>query len=268
MDRVAGEMREFYSGSQAYLDNALRGHGREFFAPYHAKVRELVPPGSAVLEAGCGTGVSCALLAEAGYRMTGTDLSERFLDRSLESDRVKLLAADVAALPFPDGSFDAVLSHQMIEHVVPVGAALSEMGRVTRPGGLVLLMSPNLLSPFIPGSALKSLLRGGKGVDVWGETVFQAAWNTNSNLFFSLLKAAGLWPWFMMRRPDFSRPGIADADSVYLSTPLDIIRHYRRAGFGAAGVPDFHSRLERLVCRVFPSFCAGICVVARKPVKQ
>jgi len=265
MDKLAGEMKEFYSGSQAYLDNALRGHGREFFSLYHSRVRELVPAGSTVLEAGCGTGASCALLAEAGYKVTGTDLSERFLDRSLESDRLKLLSADVTALPFPDNSFDAVLSHQMIEHVIPVGQALTEMGRIAKPGGLVLLMSPNLLSPFIPGSALKSLLRGGKGLDVWGETLFSAAWNTKSNLLFSLLKIMGWNTGFMMRQPDITRPGVADADSVYLSTPLDIIRHYRRAGFAVTDASKHYSRLETAVCRVFPTFSAEICVIARKP---
>jgi len=265
LEKLAGEMKEFYSGSQAYLDEGLRTHGREFFALYHAQVQKFVPAGAAVLEAGCGTGVSCALLAEAGYRMTGMDLSERFLDRSRESDRVKLLAADVAALPFPDGSFDAVLSHQMIEHVVPVGKALAEMGRVVKPGGVVLLMSPNLLSPFIPGSALKSLLRGGKGVEVWGETIFSAAWNTKSNLLFSLLKVAGLRSGFMMRRPDFSRPGVSDADAVYLSTPLDILRYYRKAGFAVTDAAGRYSGLEKAVCRVFPSFSAEIAVVAKKP---
>ena len=264
MDKLAGEMKGFYSCSQKYLDEGLRGHGPEFFAGYHDMVRKFVPPGSMVLEAGCGTGASCALLAGDGYRVTGTDLSEMFLDRSLESEAVKLMAADVSALPFADGQFDAVLSHQMIEHVVPVARALAEMGRVVKPGGLVLLMSPNLLSPFIPGSALKSLLQGGKGVDVWGETVFSAAWNTKSNLLFSLLKSAGLRPGFMMRRPDFSRPGVSDADAVYLSTPLDIIRFYRRAGFAVTNAAPHHSRLETLVCRAFPSFAAGICVAARK----
>ena len=265
MEKLAGEMKEFYSGSQAYLEGGLQGHGREFFSLYHSRVRAQVPGGSAVLEAGCGTGASCAILAEAGYRVTGTDLSGRFLDRSLESDRVKLLCADVTALPFPDASFDAVLSHQMIEHVPLVARALAEMGRVVKPGGLVLLMSPNLLSPFIPGSALKSLLRGGKGLDVWGETVFMAAWNTKSNLFFSLLKAVGLIPGFMMRQPDFSRPGVSDADAVYLSTPLDITRFYRKAGFAVTDASGRFSGIERAVCRVFPSFSAEICVVARKP---
>ena len=264
-EKLAGEMKGFYSGSQKYLDEGLRGHGPEFFAEYHAMVRKYVPTGSMILEAGCGTGASCALLAGEGYRVTGTDLSGLFLDRSLESEAVRLMAADVSALPFPDGQFDAVVSHQMIEHVVPVGRALSEMGRVVKPGGLVLLMSPNLLSPFIPGSALKSLLRGGKGVDVWGESLISAAWNTKSNLFFSLLKSAGLWPGFMMRRPDFSRPGVSDADAVYLSTSLDIIRYFRREKYDVTDASPRHSRLEGLVCRLFPSFAAGMCVVARKP---
>lgn len=263
--KLAGELKEFYTGSQSYLDKGLKGHGQEFFALYHSKVRENVPAGSSILEVGCGTGMSCALLAGAGYRVTGTDLSERFLDRSNESERVKLMPADVMALPFQDGTFDAVLGHQMIEHVASVDSALSEMGRVVRPGGLVMVMSPNLLSPFIPGSALKSLLRGGKGVDVWGESIAMAGWNTASNLAFSMLKMARLWPGFMMREPDFSRPGVSDADACYLSTPSDIIRFYRKAGFFVRDQAGRYSRIERAVCRVFPSLSAELCVVAVKP---
>jgi SAM-dependent methyltransferase len=264
-EKLAGELRDFYKGSQAYLDRGLRGHGREFFAAYHSRVGDFVAPGASILEVGCGTGVSCGLLAGSGYLMTGTDLSERFLDHSLESGRVKLMSADASALPFPDGSFDAVISHQFIEHVAEPGKVLAEMGRVVKPGGTVLLMSPNLLSPFIPGSALKSLLRGGRGVDVWGESVRSAMWNMLSNLFFSFAKAGGVARGFMMRKPDFTRPGVSDADASYLSTPLDIIRFYRRAGFAVRDASGRHSKLEKLVCRVFPPFSAEICVIARKP---
>jgi len=264
-DRLAEQLREFYAGSQAYLDQGLRGHGREFFALYHSRVLEFVAPGASILEVGCGTGASCGLLAGSGYLITGTDLSERFLDHSLESGRVKLMPADASNLPFPDGSFDAVISHQFIEHVADPGKVLGEMGRVVKPGGTVLLMSPNLLSPFIPGSALKSLIRGGRGVDVWGETVSSALRNMLGNLFFSAVKSAGLAGGFMMRTPDFSRPGVSDADASYFSAPSDIVHFYRRAGFAVRDASGRYSGLERLVCRVLPYFSAEICVVAVKP---
>ncbi|AXI76928.1 methyltransferase domain-containing protein [Peterkaempfera bronchialis] len=101
--------------------------------------------GAAVLDIGCGPGTITADLAErvGSGRVTAADASEEVLaqarrtvaDRGLAN--VDFAVADVHALDFPDGSFDVVHAHQVLQHVTDPVRALREMRRVCRPGGLV-----------------------------------------------------------------------------------------------------------------------------------
>jgi demethylmenaquinone methyltransferase/2-methoxy-6-polyprenyl-1,4-benzoquinol methylase len=135
----AGEdqLKEFYRTSDAYPRDNLASHGEEYFSLYLERVCRFVPQGSHVLDLGCGTGVSSSLLAKRNYRVVGVDISEKFLDRRLEGDCVKLVSADAESLPFPDHSFDAVTSYEFIEHVGNVPAVLEEMARVASPSSAV-----------------------------------------------------------------------------------------------------------------------------------
>ncbi|AEN10100.1 MULTISPECIES: class I SAM-dependent methyltransferase [unclassified Streptomyces] len=102
----------------------------------------------AVLDCSCGIGTQAIGLALRGHRVTGTDLSPRAAARAArEAARwnlsLRTAAADMRRLPFPDGRFDTVvcadnsLPHLLTEH--DVRAALTEMRRVLRPGGLLLV---------------------------------------------------------------------------------------------------------------------------------
>lgn len=101
-----------------------------------------------VLDSACGIGTQALGLAALGHRVTGTDLSPCAVARAAREAKARGLALPVAAadmrqLPFPEGSFDAVvcadnaLPHLLTAHEVT--AALAEMLRVLRPGGLLLL---------------------------------------------------------------------------------------------------------------------------------
>jgi trans-aconitate methyltransferase len=99
-----------------------------------------LPPGAAVLDAGCGTGALAAALArrDPAARITGTDLSEAFLAAA----RVRVPGAafrqgDITHLPDADGAFDAALSLLVLQFVPDRAAAVAELARVTRPGGIV-----------------------------------------------------------------------------------------------------------------------------------
>src|SRR5688572_21562714 len=97
-----------------------------------------------VLEAGCGTGNNLRHLARYG-RAVGVDLSEQALV-FCRSRGVAAARAELLALPFPDGCFDCVTSLDVIYHrwVEDDAAAVREMARVLRKGGLLLLRVPAL----------------------------------------------------------------------------------------------------------------------------
>ena len=96
-----------------------------------------------VLELGCGTGNDAARLAGEGYSVTAVDLSGEAIGQAQArfGSLARFLVADMTRpLPFPDGSFDAVMSNVAV-HMFPDGvtrAVFAEVGRLVRPGGLFL----------------------------------------------------------------------------------------------------------------------------------
>ena len=101
-----------------------------------------------ILVDGCGVGQYVRHLAELGYNTIGLDID---LDRVQEGAQAGIEQLHVAAgeqLPYGDESFDAVLSHEVIEHVADDRLAAREMIRVLRPGGRVILFCPNRWYPY------------------------------------------------------------------------------------------------------------------------
>jgi SAM-dependent methyltransferase len=104
-------------------------------------------PGMRLLDVGCGPGSITRGLAErlAPGQVIGLDLSRETLEAAREDaaarglDNLRYEEGSVYALPFPDGSFDVAYAHQVFQHLRERGAALREMLRVVRPGGLIAL---------------------------------------------------------------------------------------------------------------------------------
>lgn len=109
--------------------------------------------GKSVLDAGCGVGYGCVMLERAGAaQVVGVDLSnEAVAEARSRSAAVEFLQADIRALPFDDQAFDVVTCFEAIEHVTSPDAALDEFSRVLRPGGLLMLSSPNR-DVYTPGN--------------------------------------------------------------------------------------------------------------------
>src|SRR5262245_17598011 len=93
------------------------------------------------LDAGCGSGFQAGVLDGLGYETHGIDLSAGLLSLARHRlPRTRVALGDVEALPFRDGSFDAVTCcGSTLSFVTTPTRAVAELGRVLRPGGLVLL---------------------------------------------------------------------------------------------------------------------------------
>lgn len=108
-------------------------------------IRQWAPlEGSRVLDVGCGLGMYVRKMRAYSPAVFGVEIDE---ERAREANRELRLIAVAAAehLPFPTGSFDVVLSHEMIEHVSDDRQTMAEMVRVLRPGGRLVLFCPNRL---------------------------------------------------------------------------------------------------------------------------
>lgn len=100
-----------------------------------------------VLENGCGVGMYVQHLASLGGRVIGLEYDfERAAEARQSSPEIVTAAGE--ALPFPGGSFDLALSHEVLEHVQDDRQAVVEMVRVLRPGGRAVIFVPNRGYPF------------------------------------------------------------------------------------------------------------------------
>jgi ubiquinone/menaquinone biosynthesis C-methylase UbiE len=105
-----------------------------------------------VLDNGCGPGGTALSLAEETAFVVGLDLDARFRDAGVRLAKEKgirnasFVQGDGSRLPFPDASFDLVLSHSVIEHVVDAEGYFRECSRVLRPGGALYLSTSPYLS--------------------------------------------------------------------------------------------------------------------------
>jgi ubiquinone/menaquinone biosynthesis C-methylase UbiE len=137
-----------------------------FLTRIAADVAAVAPDGARVLEVGCGPGhLSGQLAGQHGLEVTGLDLDPAMIARARANAsrtrnggerRPSFLVGDVAALAFPDRSFDLVVSTLSMHHWADPTAGLAEIGRVLRPGARALIWDfrPGVrLHPFGPEHA-------------------------------------------------------------------------------------------------------------------
>ncbi len=102
-----------------------------------------VGPDDRVLECACGTGLITAAVAGQCSKLVATDYSEGMLKQTRKKcgsyPNVEIRTADILKLPFPDGSFDAVIAANVIHLLNDPYKALSELDRVCRPGGKLII---------------------------------------------------------------------------------------------------------------------------------
>lgn len=100
-----------------------------------------------ILEIGCGVGLYLEHLIPLGGELIGTEFDlPRAKQAQEKSDQI--LGAAGEYLPFPEGTFDLILSNEVIEHVADDKLVIHEMVRTLKPGGRIVLFCPNRWYPF------------------------------------------------------------------------------------------------------------------------
>ena len=129
------------TGERLDLEAAGTSHGKlQHLARYEWALPQV---GARVLDVACGTGYGTAILA-ARATLAGLDADPGALDLA----RARCPDADIREgllpeLPWPDASFDTVVSFETIEHIDPDRRFIAELRRVLRPGGQLILSTPN-----------------------------------------------------------------------------------------------------------------------------
>ena len=168
-------------------------------------------------------------------------------------------------MPFPDATFDAVTSLDLIEHLERPEDFLLEMGRVLKPNGFGIIVAPNILSPFRPFKYLLRCMTGKRGLPGFYENPVAclrfSAWAAGLLLW----KRLGPLPAFRYREPTLSEAQETDEDCMYYANPVDISRHlaswgYHRIKYQGEG----QTAGRRLLARLAPDFAGIINIVYRK----
>jgi 2-polyprenyl-6-hydroxyphenyl methylase/3-demethylubiquinone-9 3-methyltransferase len=123
--------------------------------------------GLRVLDVGCGTGPFTLGARDRGAEVVSLDVGLELLGRARSKGAPRPLAADAAALPFADATFDLVISSECIEHTARPESSIAEMLRVLRIGGVLVLTCPNRFWHWSLIAARSLALRPYRGLENW-----------------------------------------------------------------------------------------------------
>jgi len=145
--KTVADWARFYADPKPATMNAQNLVSRRRFALEMVEAR--VPPGSKILDVGCGTGHLAAELVRRGYDVWGVDMSEamvRYAREHYDPDRFQV--GDIERVPFPDNTFDGVMCLGVMEYLNSDEPALREIWRVLKPGGQAVITTPSSICPF------------------------------------------------------------------------------------------------------------------------
>ncbi len=209
-----------------------------------------------VLDVGCGNGFFLRNLQQkldsSALELQGVDFSNFEIERAKKDPRHSGIGFTQAnaekGLDFPEGHFDVVFSGEVIEHLYDPDTFLDQIFRILKPGGMVILTTPNLLSWFNRILALIGI-----------QPVTYEASVRDSKTGFGILKAL--------------KKDSLPAGHIRLMSYLAARDLVSQAGFKGLEIrgsafeqaPKVFRWIDRLFCRL-PSLASGLVVIAKKPL--
>jgi SAM-dependent methyltransferase len=243
------------------LELYARYYGARKF--YDVLYRELIhrhlQPGDRLLDAGCGRHLNvCRELVPLAH-VVGIDLEETFETRNQEMPFA--VRGDIGALPFPSGHFDMVISRSVVEHLDDPPRVFREFCRVLRPGGKVVIVTPNkydyvsIVAAITPYRWHRSLVS--RIFRVSEDDVFPTRYRANTaSALRKALTNAGLverqmdtinhYPAYLMFSPVLFRLGVL----YERLTSLNMLRSLRGSILCVFEKQDAQGRLEKPGIRV------------------
>ena len=202
-------------------------------------IKEQVSQGSSVAEFGSVPLVFTAALSASSYNVTGIDIAPERYKKTIDRLGINVVKCDIELekLPFEDNSFDAIVFNELFEHlrINPI-FTLSEVLRVLKPGGIMMLSSPNLRS-----------LRG-----IYNFLLKNRSYSCSGNTYAEYQKLEKLGHMGHVR--EYTTKEVID---FLTNVGFDVTFVIYRGRFGA--------NLKQILARVFPSLRPFISYVAQKP---
>jgi SAM-dependent methyltransferase len=273
MTRVEQALATFYRWERSTY--GLEQTETDGLTEYVAFVQQHAPRGSVVLEFGAGTWRSPLMLHHAGFRVVGCDVfSEADLAAFREriGDAAQLLTYDGHRIPLPDASVDVVTSRNVFEHILHVDSMLAELDRVLAPGGVFVLVGPNLGGPLKAIRALAQLLSGADRYWQY-ESTWQAVVGLVRILAWDLKVRTTQQPRFLLIEPRMRDGKIhfqdSDDDAVHLCHPLSFRKWFTARGYEVVRFNSFglHWRAGAVWNRLCPTLATWNEFVFRKPIR-
>ena len=258
-------IESFYHSHAGYYE-MLRGYeSQDHFRHYMRYMAPFAAERPKALDLGCGTGFSTALLADLGFRVVGIDLSKQLLSLSKpfrKNGGPRYLIGSGTRIPLADGAFDIVGVYDVIEHIPDAERFLAEAVRVLRPGGVLVILSPCVVTPFTP---LRALLASGGRQSIYSNRT-EAARGILRNSLLALRKLILPGVSFTYRTPRIDAEWAKeDDDTVYCTSPRELKRFLVREGMRILRYQgDGTDRAHKLLARILPDIATEIFLVAEK----
>jgi 2-polyprenyl-3-methyl-5-hydroxy-6-metoxy-1,4-benzoquinol methylase len=153
--------------------------------------------GKKLLDAGCGTGWLSKRACERGATVTSLDVGAKLLAQVAKKCDSERVVGDILRLPFADGTFDVVVSSEVIEHTVEPRRAVSELARVLRPGGVLVITVPNRVWHFAIDIANALKLRPYEGYENWPSWSQLRQYVADTGVHIDEMKGFHLFPFIL-----------------------------------------------------------------------